>query len=68
MISKSRKVAGYVKALLKHRKLQARLDAKMAKLNSLEDKVERAGVEARNKLGKLNGGQIAEAKRIVEAM
>lgn len=53
MISKSRNVSSFVKAERKARALEA--------------KAARARMDALAKLGRLSGGQMAEAKRILDA-
>jgi hypothetical protein len=67
MNSKSRKVNGYVKAVLRYRKLQAKLDLKMAALNPLEAQTAHAKNDATARYGMLNGGQLAEANRMLGA-
>ena len=66
-MTKSRNARSYVKAMLKYRKVRARLDVKLAKLKPLEDQVEAANQVCRAKYLRLSGGQIAEADRLLSA-
>ena len=62
----SRHVQGYVKAIMRRDKLQARLQAKLDKLEPLRRKVTAANVLAEARYSRMNGTQIAEANRILK--
>lgn len=67
MISQnSRKVSSYVKARLKHAALDAKLAARMEKLEPLRRRVLRASIECKTREAKLNGGQKAAAERLIQ--
>jgi hypothetical protein len=65
-VSKSTKVCGYVKDVLKHQKLKARLDAKLAALRPLKNAVDTAYIDMMQRWADLSDGQKAEAQRIVD--
>lgn len=64
--SGSRRVAGYVKAVLRYRTLKARYEARLAKFETLRRRMD----EAKNKVAEremtMRGGWLAEARRILE--
>lgn len=66
MATRSRNVNGYVTAELRRRQLAARLEAKERALDSLRVKVRDADTAAKIRYRKLTGGQLAEARRILE--
>lgn len=65
--SQSRNVNGYVTAELRRRKLAAQLEAKERALDALRMKVRDADTAAKIRYRKLTGGQLAEARRILDA-
>jgi hypothetical protein len=65
--SQSRNVNGYVTAELRRRQLVAKLDAKERALDPLRVKLRDADTAARIRFRKLTGGQLAEARRLLEA-
>ena len=58
-------VRGYVKAVLAHRRLKARLDAKLAALEPLQRRVRNAAEEVKRREGRFRGGQHAAAERLL---
>lgn len=67
MISKSRKVNGYVKAVQRQEALLAKLAARLEELRPLQDKVAAARVEVNDRRQALTGGQLGEAGRMLSA-
>lgn len=65
--SQSRNVNGYVTAELRRRQFAARLEAKERALDPLRVKVRDADTAAKIRYRKLTGGQLAEARRILDA-
>lgn len=64
--SKSRNVNGYVTAELRRRKLAGALEAKERALDPLRVKLRDADTAAKIRLRKLTGGQLAEAKSLLD--
>lgn len=65
---RSRKVAGYVNAARRARRLRQRLDAKLDAIAPLRVKTERAEAEVAGRRGDLTGTQYAEAQRLLGDM
>ena len=65
--SQSRNVNGYVTAELRRRQLVAKLDAKERALDPLRVKLRDADTAAKVRYRKLTGGQLAEARRLLDA-
>jgi hypothetical protein len=65
--SQSRNVNGYVTAELRRRKVAGILDAKERALDPLRVKLRDADTAAKIRYRKLTGGQLAEARRILDA-
>ena len=63
----TRPVKGYVNAVLAHRRLKMRLDAKEALLRPLRNRVSAANAEVLRRQMKLTGGQFAAAERLLAA-
>lgn len=66
-VSKSTNVCGYVKAERRRRALAARLVVAESRLEPLRRQVTEAGAVSQAKYVKLTGGQIGEARRILDA-
>lgn len=64
--SQSRNVNGYVTAVLRRRRLAGQLEAKERALDPLRVKLRDADTAAKIRLRKLTGGQLAEARRLLE--
>lgn len=62
----SRNVQSYIKAVQRLDKLAAKLAVKDSKLDGLRGKVRDAKVVVQTRLGKLTGGQMAEAEKILD--
>lgn len=61
----TRKVRGYVKAELKRRKLDARYELKAAALRPLKFRLDVATADVARRKGRLSGGQMAAAERLL---
>jgi hypothetical protein len=61
----SRLVRGYVKAVRRHLDLKARLAVHDERLRPLRNKVAVASENVKRRYGRLNGGQIAAAERLL---
>jgi hypothetical protein len=64
--SKSRNVNGYVRAVRSFQVLDVRIQAKEAELEPLRRRLALALEATRARYGRLTGGQLAEAQRILK--
>lgn len=66
MCPKSRKVQGYIKAVLHARRLRARYRAKMEAMQPLIEKLDRAEGAVAARAVRLTGGQRGEAEQLLK--
>ncbi len=65
---RSRKVTAYVRAYLRHQKLAARLNEKLAALEPLRVKVRDSSTQLQIRHRSLTGGQLAAAQRLIATL